>query len=125
MVSVDGRFSGLGVAAASMKMISPPIGVQTSPVATPGRSTRSSASSFSKRGAPRILRDHFRRNIQRLHFAFGKGSRRLAADGRDLALEVADACLTGIAANEQLERIRDENVILPVIPCSSACFGRR
>src|SRR2546425_535908 len=107
-----------------MKRTSPPAGVQARPVATPGRETRSSTSSYSKRGEPRYwitcsgvtvtgtgdrnagtgdpVPGHlFRRYGHRLRAALREPARRLPRHRGDLPLEIPDAGLAGVTADQQ------------------------
>ena len=76
---------------ASMKSTSPPTGVQARPMATPGSRVRSRISSSRCRGAPSSSSTSARVHDDGSARLLEPAPRELAADGADLALEVADA----------------------------------
>ena len=86
-----------GVRVASMKRMSPPTGVQASPVATPGTLVRI-AISFSKRGWPSTAVRSFAAIDDPAGAAFGDLHRGVAQRLADFPLEIADAGLARIAA---------------------------
>ena len=81
---------------ASMNRMSPPTGVQASPVATPGTLVRI-ATSLSNFGAPRIATTILARDADRAAAAFGNAHRGVAQHLADLAFEPAHAGFAGVA----------------------------
>ena len=73
-------------------------------MATPGFFVRSSISSSRNRGRAEHLDDDVRRDVDRLLVALGATPGRLAAQRADLALEVADARLARVAADDRAQR---------------------
>ena len=93
---------------ASMKSTSPPTGVQARPMATPGSLVRSSISSSRNLGAPSSSHDDFGRDGDRRLVAFRAPPRGLAAERADFALEIPDAGLARVAANDLAQRVGRE-----------------
>src|SRR5271155_2861435 len=84
---------------ASMKTMSPPTGVQTSPTETPGFCTRSSTS-FSRRN----FVNHVGRNDELVRLAFGDPTRLFAHECGDFALEIPDARLARVVMDQIVQR---------------------
>ena len=108
-VSVRAPLPGMPVA--SMKRISPPVGVQASPVATPGVPVRS-ATSRKKRGGPSTSGTIAAVDRHPLALALGVLACDLAADRRDLALEVPQARLAGVVGDDLADRVVGERHVL-------------
>ena len=87
-----------------MKRISPPVGVQASPVATPGMPVRS-ASSRKNRDGPSRSATSLRFDGDRLRAGPRRGGGPILRqiDG-DLALEVAQAGLAGVIGDDLADR---------------------
>src|ERR1019366_8556898 len=103
-----------GMRPASMNRTSPPTGVQARPTATPGRAT--AVGDFGIDAVARraeILLDHNGGDQHLLARTFGDAPGLLAADGADLALQVAHAGLAGVAAHDEAHRIVGELDVLP------------
>ena len=82
------------------------------PMATPGISVRSSISSRMKYGRAQELLDLLGRHRHGVGRALGVLARDLADDAGDLALEVAQAGLARVLADELLERLVAERDVL-------------
>ncbi len=91
-----------GRASASTWRMSPPTGVQASPVATPTRSWRSCSSGRNLTG-PRRRSAAFGVTVTRAVAALGHADRDLAADRADLPLEVAQPGLARVAVDEEVQ----------------------
>ena len=117
---------------ASMKTMSPPTGVQTSPTETPGFLTRSSTSfsSAELRDAERLA-NHFRRDDQLVRLAFGDAPRLLAHERGDFAFEIAHARFPRVAVDHLAQRLFGElNLLADLDPVlfrllaeSGTCFA--
>ncbi len=96
---------------ASMNRMSPPTGVQASPVATPGTDVRI-ATSLSNTGAPRMLArsDAVMRIGPR--FAFGDAHGRVPQHLADFALQIAHASFARVEPDDLTQRlVVDVNLI--------------
>src|ERR1035437_5609658 len=103
-----------GMRPASMNRTSPPTGVQARPTATPGRAT--AVGDFGIDAVARraeILLDHNGGGQDLLALAFGDAAGLLAADGADLALQVAYAGFAGVTAHDEAHRVFAEFDVLP------------
>ena len=92
-----------GVAVASMNRMSPPTGVQASPVATPGTLVRMATSS-SKIGGAEDRAEVGDRDGDRPRLALGDPGRGPSQRPPDLALEVPDARLPRVVLDDRPER---------------------
>ena len=94
-----------GIAVASMNRTSPPTGVQARPVATPGSWVRRRVSAKTRR-RPSSSRARFAETVcfLALRLPLGDLAGDLAADGADLALEVADAGLARVLLDDRPQR---------------------
>ena len=89
-----------------MNSTSPPTGVQASPVATPGREVRRRVSEKNLR-LPSSSRTRGSVIVSlRFELALGDLPRDLAADGADLALELAHAGLARVVGDDRAQRRR-------------------
>ena len=91
---------------ASMKTISPPTGVHTSPTETPGLLTRSSTS-FSRRnfGMPSTSRITSGVTIELVRLALGHSPRLLPHKRCDFAFEVSHARFPRVVVNQVVQRL--------------------
>ena len=87
-----------GMRVASMNRMSPPTGVQASPVATPGTLVRIATSFSNCGGAEDGVQDRLRRSGPCAVCAFGDAHRGMAQHLADLAFEVAHAGLARVVA---------------------------
>ena len=113
-----------GISVASVTRISPPTSVHARPVATP-ISFVSSASVGRNRGTPRysVTLAPVISSLNSLPLDDDL-ARDLAADRRDLALEVADARLARVALDDRLERfVEERDVRASSSPAPSIAFG--
>ena len=93
-----------GIAVASMKRTSPPVGVQARPVATPGTLVRRRCSAKTRR-RPSSSRARLAGDLDlALGLALGDVAGDFAADRADLALEVADAGLARVLLDDRGQR---------------------
>ena len=89
-----------GTRVASMNRMSPPVGVQASPVATPGTLVRM-ATSFSNRRGPRMAGNAAASMRTCAAAALGDAHGDVAADRADQALQIAHARLARVVADDR------------------------
>ena len=87
-----------------MNRISPPVGVQARPVATPGTLVRM-ATSFSNRRGPRMAGSSAPSMRMRSALPFRDAHGDVAADRADQPLEVAHAGLARVVADDGADRV--------------------
>src|SRR5712691_1980378 len=92
---------------ASMKTMSPPAGVHTSPTETPGRLTRSSTSFYAQNFA-----DDLGSNHELVGLPLGQAARLFAGKRGDFPLEVAHARFSRVAVNDLAQAIVSELKLL-------------
>ena len=94
---------------ASMKTMSPPAGVQTSPTETPGCLTRSSTSRSARnlRNAQGLVHD-FGRDHQLVGFALRHAARLFPRDRGDFAFEIPHASLPRVAVDDFAQSVVGE-----------------
>ena len=95
-----------GIAVASMNSTSPPTGVQARPVATPGRRGAPARLGEEPALAEQLADPRLGDRELALQRALGDLPRDLAADGADLALEVAHARLARVVGDDRPQRRR-------------------
>src|SRR5665811_1742977 len=105
-----------GTRAHSMNRISPPLGVQARPVATPGTDVRM-ATSFSNLRAPRMSWRPLA-SMRMVVFVLGNAHGHVMADGADLALEIAHAGLARVAVDDGADRLLGDVALLGAQPVS-------
>ena len=84
--------------------MSPPTGVQASPVATPGTLVRM-ATSLSNTGAPRMRGEIRTDDADRASLALGDAHGRVPKNLADLALQAAHAGLARVVADDLAQRV--------------------
>ena len=105
-----------GIRVASMNRMSPPTGVQASPVATPGTPLRIATSASNLRG-PRIAARSSGPIVTLLHAAFGDAHRDVAQHRADLALEVAHARFARVVVDDRHQRVVADLALFRLEPC--------
>ena len=110
---------------ASTNSTSPPAGVHARPMATPGSFVRFSISSSRNVGAPSISTTTSGVIDDARLVAFGAAPRDLAAERADLALEIADAGLARVAADDRRDRRVGELDLLRRQPVVRDLLGDR
>ena len=105
-----------------MKRISPPVGVQASPVATPATPVRS-ASSRKNRDGPSRSATRLGSIVVGVALALGAAAGHLAADRGDLPLEVPQARLAGVVGDDPADRRVGDRQVLRRQAVRSSCLG--
>ena len=100
-----------GTRVASTNRISPPVGVQARPVATPGTLVRM-ATSFSKRRGPRIGGERRLVDAHALGAAFGDAHGDVPADRADVPFQIAHAGLARVVADDRPDRVVGDLALL-------------
>src|SRR5262249_37943973 len=100
-----------GTRVASMNRMSPPVGVQASPVATPGTLVRI-ATSFSNRRGPRMAGKAPLSTRLRSRRPSATAMRAVGADGADQPLQIAHASLARVVADDRPDGVLGDLALL-------------